>query len=276
MTIQENNTAPAMDFNPDDFELKTYRDAKGNIITKEESDRLDAEQAATVAADGVTDVAFVEIKKDEKPAFNPAVFLTEALIAANLEDAAIKWSVGIDPRVETAESEKDRIFFANRALRLFLAEIEDRENITPRMLLADGIDSVKWCALMEQGVIPWLLNQFDKKGKRIADEEQTNAANSSGNEVPAEQWDPTGELITPRDELNSAPARGETSTIHHIDESGFVEQPPVWQGNADQAPVVIGIDLASGPDQISIGTALIGEGEDAGCDIKVAGDAGEA
>ena len=276
MTIQENNTAPAMAFNPDDFELKTYRDAKGNIITKEESDRLDAEQAATVAADGVTDVAFVEIKKDEKPAFNPAVFLTEALIAANLEDAAIKWSVGIDPRVETAESEKDRIFFANRALRLFLAEIEDRENITPRMLLADGIDSVKWCALMEQGVIPWLLNQFDKKGKRIADEEQTNAANSSGNEVPAEQWDPTGELITPRDELNGAPVRGETGIVHHIDESGFVEQPPVWQGNADQAPVVIGIDLASGPDQISVGTALVGEGEDAGCDIKVAGDAGEA
>lgn len=276
MTIQENNTAPAMAFNPDDFELKTYRDAKGNIITKEESDRLDAEQAATVAADGVTDVAFVEIKKDEKPAFNPAVFLTEALIAANLEDAAIKWSVGIDPRVETAESEKDRIFFANRALRLFLAEIEDRENITPRMLLADGIDSVKWCALMEQGVIPWLLNQFDKKGKRIADEEQTNAANSSGNEVPAEQWDPTGELITPRDELNGAPVRSETGIVHHIDESGFVEQPPVWQGNADQAPVVIGIDLASGPDQISVGTALVGEGEDAGCDIKVAGDAGEA
>lgn len=276
MTIQENNTAPAMAFNPDDFELKTYRDAKGNIITKEESDRLDAEQAATVAADGVTDVAFVEIKKDEKPAFNPAVFLTEALIAANLEDAAIKWSVGIDPRVETAESEKDRIFFANRALRLFLAEIEDRENITPRMLLADGIDSVKWCALMEQGVIPWLLNQFDKKGKRIADEEQTNATNSSGNEVPAEQWDPTGELITPRDELNGAPVRSETGIVHHIDESGFVEQPPVWQGNADQAPVVIGIDLASGPDQISVGTALVGEGEDAGCDIKVAGDAGEA
>ena len=111
---------------------------------------------------------------------------------------------------------------------------------------------------------------------RIADEEQTNAVNSNGAEVPAEQWDPTGELITPRDELNSAPARGETSIIHHIDESGFIEQPPVWQGNADQAPVVIGIDLASGPDQISIGTALISEGEDAGCDIKAAGDAGEA
>ena len=276
MTIQENNTAPAMDLNPDDFEMKTYRDAKGNIITKEEADRLDAEQTAAVGDDGVTDVAFVEIKKDEKPAFNPAVFLTEALAGAGLKEAALGWSVGIDPRVETAENEKDRIFFANRALRLFLAEIEDRENITPRMLLADGIDSVKWCALMEQGVIPWLLNQFDKKGKRIADEEQTNAANSNGAEVPAEQWDPTGELITPRDELNSAPARGETSTVHHIDESGFVEQPPVWQGNADQAPVVIGIDLASGPDQISIGTALIGEGEDAGCDIKAVDDAGEA
>lgn len=207
MTIQENNTAPAMAFNPDDFELKTYRDAKGNIITKEESDRLDAEQAATVAADGVTDVAFVEIKKDEKPAFNPAVFLTEALIAANLEDAAIKWSVGIDPRVETAESEKDRIFFANRALRLFLAEIEDRENITPRMLLADGIDSVKWCALMEQGVIPWLLNQFDKKGKRVTPEVEADPVGctetGSVEQQSTEQWDPAGEMVTQRDELNT-------------------------------------------------------------------------
>lgn len=161
-----------MDFNPDDFEMKSYRDGNGNLITKEEYERLQEEQAAVPATDGVTDVAFVEIKKEEqKPFFNPVEFLTNALHQAGFSDADA-WHKDIDPRAETAEDEKERIFFANRALRLFLAEYEDaRDNITPRMLLADGIDSVKWIALMEQGIVPWFLNQFDKNGKRITREE---------------------------------------------------------------------------------------------------------
>lgn len=143
----------------------------------------------------IVDVEFTEVKREPAaaPMFNPAVFLTEALIKAGLTEAAVQWCQNIDPRAETAESEKDRIFFANRALRLFLAEIEGRDNITPRMLIADGIDSVKWIALMEQGIIPWLLGQFDKKGKRVAPEaEQAEAA------------------------------RGETPVMHHIDEAAFV------------------------------------------------------
>lgn len=127
--------------------------------------------------DQIVDVEFTEIKREVvTPLFNPAVFFTELLISNDLTDAAVNWSCGIDPRAETADNEKDRIFFANRALRLFLAEIEDRENITPRMLIADGIDSVKWIALMEQGVIPWLKNQFDKKGKRVQPETESNNA----------------------------------------------------------------------------------------------------
>lgn len=121
----------------------------------------------------VTDVEFTEVNRDESafkeetPLFNPVDFLTMALHQAGYPEPTA-WYKGIDVRAETADSEKDRIFFANRALRLFLAEVENRENITPRMLLADGIDSPKWMALMEQGVIPWLMNQFDKKGKRVA------------------------------------------------------------------------------------------------------------
>ena len=131
----------------------------------------------------VTDVAFTETTREEAVAlFNPVTHLTATMEAAGLTDAAAKWTLGIDPRAQSAEGEKDRIFFANRSLRLFLAEIEDRENITPRMLLADGIDSPKWIALMEQGIIPWLLNQFDKKGKRVSPEaEQVEAASD---EVP--------------------------------------------------------------------------------------------
>ena len=197
----------------------------------------------------IVDVEFTEIKKEEGATasnFNPAVFLTQALIDAGLIDEATKWSIGIDPRAETAESEKDRIFFANRALRLFLAEVEGRDNVTPRMLLADGIDAVKWMALMEQGVIPWLLNQFDKKGKRIAPEEQKEEF--AGN---------TGESDV-------------ASQINQPVEGNFVEQPPVWQGSADQAPVVVGIDLAAegSVDQTTYAStnAVVAEGEDGGCD----------
>lgn len=204
MIPQENNTQPApMDFNPDDFEMKSYRDGNGNLITKEEYERLQEEQAAAPATDDITDVAFVEIKKEEqKPFFNPVEFLTNALHQAGFTDADL-WHKDIDPRAETAEDEKERIFFANRALRLFLAEVGgDRDNITPRMLLADGIDSVKWIALMEQGVIPWLLNQFDKKGKRVTPEVEADPVGCTET-GSSEQRDPTGEMVTQRDELNT-------------------------------------------------------------------------
>lgn len=127
----------------------------------------------------VTDVEFREVpveKKEETPAlFNPVAFLTEALQKAGYAKP-YAWTEGIDERAQTADNEKDRIFFANRALRLFLAEVENRDNITPRMLLADGVDSTKWMALMEQGVIPWLMNEFDAKGKRVKEEVNPDAA----------------------------------------------------------------------------------------------------
>lgn len=118
----------------------------------------------------VSDVEFTETPKADAPAapepFMPAVFLTKALIEAGYPEPTA-WMKDIDPLVETHEDEKQRIFFANRALRLFLAEIADRDNITPRMVLADGIDSIKWSALMTQGIVPWLMNEFDEKtGKR--------------------------------------------------------------------------------------------------------------
>lgn len=196
------------DHNPDDFEVVSYRDGGGNPISKEEYELLQKQETAPAGEDGITDVAFTEIKREEGATFfNPVVFLTDVLTSNGLSEAAAIWVQGIDPRAQTAESEKDRIFFANRALRLFLAEVEDRENITPRMLLADGIDSVKWCALMEQGVIPWLLNQFDKKGKRVAPEVEADPVGctetDSAEQQPTEQWDPTAEMVTPRDELNT-------------------------------------------------------------------------
>lgn len=121
----------------------------------------------------IIDTEVTEVK-EEAPFFNPVEFLTNALRAADYVDPT-GWRNNIDPRAEIAEDERERIFFANRALRLFLSEVEGRENISPRMLLADGIDSDKWIALMEQGVIPWLMNQFDNRGKRITQETEAEA-----------------------------------------------------------------------------------------------------
>ncbi|BAW19032.1 hypothetical protein [Ralstonia phage RP12] len=130
-----------------------------------------------------------EPEEEAKELFNPVVYLTNALTSAGYTNPT-GWLKGIDPRAETAEDEKDRIFFANRALRLYLAEVPDRENISPRMLLADGITSVQWTALVDQGVVPWLMNQFDKKGKRVASE----GPDSSAGFAPAEGTQPWAEL----------------------------------------------------------------------------------
>jgi hypothetical protein len=149
----------------------------------------------------VTDVEFTETPKAVAPAapepFQPAVFLTKALIEAGYPEPTA-WMKDIDPLVETHEDEKQRIFFANRALRLYLAEIEGRENISPRMLLADGIDGVKWAALMTQGVVPWLMNQFDEKtGKRKKEEVVGLDAAAAGT---ADQTAINGQLVESTDE----------------------------------------------------------------------------
>lgn len=121
----------------------------------------------------ITDVEFKEVPTGPVAAeapFDPAVYLTNALMVAGHPDPAA-WAKHIDPRAQTAEKETDRLFFTNRSLRLYLSEQEDRENISPRMLLAEGLNNVDWTALMDQGIVPWLMNQFDKKGKRIKPEE---------------------------------------------------------------------------------------------------------
>ncbi len=121
-------------------------------------------------AQDITDVEFKEtpVETKEAPAiFNPVEFLTNALAQAGYPEPAA-WTQDIDPLASTHEDEKARIFFANRALRLYLSEIEGRDNISPRLLLADGIDSTRWIALMEQGVIPWLMGAFNERGDRVA------------------------------------------------------------------------------------------------------------
>lgn len=119
----------------------------------------------------IQDVDFKDVPATEPAVapFQPAAYLTTALARAGYHDPE-GWLKDADPLVATHEEEKQRIFFANRALRLYLAEIAERENISPRLLLADGIDATRWCALMDQGIVPWLMNEFDSKGKRVKPE----------------------------------------------------------------------------------------------------------
>ncbi|BAW19317.1 hypothetical protein [Ralstonia phage RP31] len=136
-----------------------------NFHSPEELAAIQAEMNEAAPAESAEAAAPVA-EEAAAPTFNPVDYLTNALHNAGYPNPTA-WYKGIDPRAETADNEKDRIFFANRALRLYLAEVPDRENISPRMLLADGITSIQWTALVDQGVVPWLMNQFDKKGRRV-------------------------------------------------------------------------------------------------------------
>jgi hypothetical protein len=121
----------------------------------------------------VTDVEFKEVEEkvvaqeEAKPEvpyadFNPVTYMIEALTKAGHPNPTA-WTLDIDPRAQNAEKVEDRIFFTNRALHLYVAEHVERENITPRMIFAEGLPVPKWIALMEQGIVKWLMGKFDKK-----------------------------------------------------------------------------------------------------------------
>lgn len=95
---------------------------------------------------------------EDAPLWNPVEWLTKALADAGYPNPSA-WTLDIDPRAETDADEDTRIFFANRALILFLSEVKDRENISPRLLLADGVGRQRWEALMLKGLIPWLMHK---------------------------------------------------------------------------------------------------------------------
>lgn len=122
----------------------------------------------------ITDVEFKEVAAAPIEFFNPVTYLINALQSAGHKEPNA-WTLDLDPRAETVEDEKERIFFTNRAVRLYMAEQTERENITARLLLADGIDKIKYCALVEQAIVPWLMGEFDEKGKRV-EEATTNVA----------------------------------------------------------------------------------------------------
>lgn len=153
------------------------------VVTDNETAAQTVEQADTGAeANVVTETETVtheELKAADPHAnFNPVTYLIEALTKAGHPKPAA-WTQDIDLRAHTAEKVEDRIFFANRALRLYISEHLDMENITPRMILAEGIAVSKWIALMEQGAVKWLMGKFKKveeKKENLGEVQDTQAA----------------------------------------------------------------------------------------------------
>lgn len=104
----------------------------------------------------------------EAVVFMPAEFLTAALRTAGHADPEA-WAVGLDTGAITEEKVEHRIFHVNRALRLYMSEQKHLENnMQARQLISDGIDEDTWRALINRGVIPWLMSTLPVKKGAIA------------------------------------------------------------------------------------------------------------
>lgn len=114
---------------------------------------------SSVDTNDVTDVEFKEVPTEPQvPNFDPAAYLTKAFKDAGFEDADA-WTKDIDPRalvLNNGLSDKHRIFFVNRALRLFIAEVDTKDNSTVRMVIVDAVTPEQWSSLIDQGFIPWI------------------------------------------------------------------------------------------------------------------------
>ena len=138
-----------------------------------EQDNIGVEASIPVAGEPVTQE---ELEAQNPHAdFNPVTYLIEALTKAGHPNPTA-WTKDLDPRSQTAEKVEDRMFFVNRAIRLYISEHLDMENITPRMILAEGIAVSKWIALMEQGVVKWLMGKFNKKPEVVQEETRAGLA----------------------------------------------------------------------------------------------------
>lgn len=105
-----------------------------------------------------------EVPFEQEP-FSPATYLTEQLIEQGMDaQTARAWMKGLDPRAETAENVKDRIFFVNRALRLYMSEQFNGSDgvsgtMNARLLVTDGIEEDAWKLLIKNGVASWLAGK---------------------------------------------------------------------------------------------------------------------
>lgn len=119
--------------------------------------------------------------------FLPAQFLTNALAEAGHENPQA-WQRDLDSRCnDTTLKPEERIFFVNRALRLYMSEQEGRNHMEARMLLADGLTVEEWSAIVVRGVVPWLLNKLPLNKTQLA---QAAAAVSSHAEQSIEANEP--------------------------------------------------------------------------------------
>ena len=98
--------------------------------------------------------------------FDPVGFVCIELKRAGSETPEA-WAKHIDPRAQTEPDELARIFFTNRALRLYMSEQAGRNHMEARLLLADGISVADWKSIVSKGVVPWILNKLPVNKKQL-------------------------------------------------------------------------------------------------------------
>lgn len=133
--------------------------------------------------------------------FRPADFLTNALKEAGHPNPDA-WAESLHPGAHTEEKVEHRIFHVNRALRLYMSEQKDRDNtMQARQLLSDGIDEDTWRAIVNRGVVPWLMNTLPVKKNAVANAvrevTQQGAWSGNGGSTPLTPHEP--EPVAERD-----------------------------------------------------------------------------
>ena len=114
----------------------------------------------------------------QQEAFMPAEFLTNALRQEGYENPEA-WTANLDPRcTDPTIKPQERIFFVNRALRLYMSEQEGRNHMEARMLLAEGLTVEEWSAIVTRGVVPWLLNKLPVNKAQLEQAAATVSAHS--------------------------------------------------------------------------------------------------
>lgn len=173
-------------------EMASYRNAEGALVSKEDYYReaAKAEMARLDIAQLQQSFKAESVAAVSQEAFMPAEFLTKLLREEGHADPEA-WAVDLDPRCSDPSIKvQERIFFVNRALRLYMSEQEGRNHMDARMLLADGLQVDEWSAIVVRGVVPWLMNKLPVSKTQLA---EAAALVSAHTEQTVQSHEPTVE-----------------------------------------------------------------------------------
>lgn len=169
----------------------------------------------------ITDVEFKDVE-------SPPDFLTRTMREAGIANPDA-WEKDLDPAARTSHDINHQLFLTNRSLALHLSEVADcGDNIIPRMFISERQIYENWKNIITEGVVPWLLKQFDRNtGKRIPAPTIVSAEDFSSSNEPAD--------IAAKINAISGEAR---NTVGTLESDVQLEVPVNTDPEADQQAVV--------------------------------------